>query len=196
MGETGGSQVLVDEGVGQDVVLESLRAFHQEHLRREQGLVLLAVQWARLNPGVQRTLPDGSPNTCRGAVDPEDLIWEDLAARGCPQMEDLAIPAFAVAAGISEFQARKLVRESLMLVFLLPRVWKAASTGQVGVWRARALAGECWDLTPEAVDYVDRLMALSTARHTQAGRAGVIAEAKQRFMPEQAQEERQIAQES
>src|SRR5690625_4390234 len=47
-----GSSVLVDaSGVDQEVVLDSLRAVHVEEVRREQGMVLLAVQWVRLNPG-------------------------------------------------------------------------------------------------------------------------------------------------
>ncbi len=188
--------MLVDIDVDQETVLESLRTFHAEYLRREQGLVLLAVHWAKLNPGLQRTLNDGTPNYSSAGVDPEDLLWEELAAKGCPHMDDLTIPAFSVAAGITEFQARKLIRESLMLVYLLPRVWKRTSQGQIDVWRARKLAEECWDLTPEAVDYVDRLMSLTTARHTQSGRAGVVAEARLRYMPEVVEEEQKNAQET
>src|SRR5690625_4120389 len=168
---------LIDEGVDQGVVLDSLRAFHREFVRREQAMVLLAVQWARLNPGMERSGV--------GAVDGEELLWEEIAAKGCPLVEDLAVPAFADAAGLSEYQGRKLIREALVLVLLLPRVWKRAQAGQVEVWRARLLAQECWEWTPSAVEYVDRLMSLSTARHTQAGRWGVIQEARLRFMGEQ-----------
>src|SRR5690625_5786793 len=85
-------------------------------------MVLLAVQWARLNPGVERSGV--------GAVDGEELLWEEIAAKGCPLVEDLAVPAFADAAGLSEYQGRKLIREALLLVFLLPRVWKRAQAGQ------------------------------------------------------------------
>src|SRR5690625_2657079 len=176
---------LIDEEVDQDLVLDSLRAFHREFVRREQAMVLLAVQWARLNPGMERSGV--------GAVDGEELLWEEIAAKGCPLVEDLAVPAFADAAGLSEYQGRKLIREALLLVFLLPRVWKRAQAGQVEVWRARRLAEECWDLTPPAVGYVDRLMSLSTARHTQAGRRGVIEEARLRFMGEQVAAEQEAA---
>src|SRR5690625_1576173 len=185
----------LDDDVDESVVLDSLRAFHAEYLRREVGLVALAVQWARLNPGLKRTMPDGSPNTSTGGVHPEDLIWEELAEKGCLHMDDLAIPVFAAAAGLSELQARKLVRESLMLVHLLPRVWHRAQEGHVEIWRVRQLADECWDLTPEAVDYVDRLMSLSTARHTQNGREGVIEEARLRYMREVVEQEELAAQE-
>lgn len=189
-----GTQGLIDQSVDQDKVLESLRIFNEEYLRREQGLVLLAVQWAKLNPGLKRTLRDGSPNTSTDGVDPEDLIWEELAEKGCPYFDNLAVPAFAIAAGVTEFQARKLIHEALMLVHLLPRVWQRARSGEVDVWRARALADECWDLTPEAIDYVDRVMSLSNARHTIGGRDGVIKEARIRHMPEEVDEDETYAQ--
>src|SRR5690625_5847197 len=135
-------------------------------------MVLLAVQWARLNPGVERSGV--------GAVDGEELLWEEIAAKGCPLVEDLAVPAFADAAGLSEYQGRKLIREALLLVFLLPRVWKRAQAGQVEVWRARVLAQGGWGLTPSAVEYGGRVMSLSTARHPQGGRGGVIQEGRVR----------------
>lgn len=171
------------EGVDQDSVLDSLRAFHVEQVRRDHGLILLAVQWARLNPGVSAADAAGSAGVIEELIDPEEMLWEELANKGCPHMEDLAIPAFADAAGVSAYQARKLIREALMLVFLLPRVWKATSAGQLETFRARLLAQECWQLTPAAVAYVDELMSASTARHTPGGRDGVIAEARLRYMP-------------
>src|SRR5690625_2205149 len=86
MAADAGFSGLIDEGVDQGVVLDSLRAFHREFVRREQAMVLLAVQWARLNPGMERSGV--------GAVDGEELLWEEIAAKGCPLVEDLAVPAF------------------------------------------------------------------------------------------------------
>lgn len=63
--------------------------------------------------------------------------------------------------------ASRLISESLMLVYLLPRVWQRVLDGQLEVWRALLLAAECAPLTPEVIAYVDRNMALSTARHTE-----------------------------
>src|SRR5699024_12612019 len=106
--------------VGEYVVLGSLRAFGREFVRREQAMVLLAVQWARLNPGMERSGVGAGADS----VDGEELLWEEIAAKGCPLVEDLAVPVFADAAGLSEYQGRKLIREALLLVFLLPRLWK------------------------------------------------------------------------
>lgn len=193
MATDAGLPELIDEEVDQDLVLDSLRAFHREFVRREQAMVLLAVQWAKLNPGMERTGVDGAENSSDAGVDVEELLWEEIAAKGCPLVEDLAVPAFAEAAGLSEYQGRKLIRESLLLVCLLPQVWKRAQAGEIEVWRARRLAQDCWDLAPEAVEYVDRLMSLSNARHTQAGRQGVIEEARLRFMGEQVAAEQEAA---
>src|SRR5690625_396865 len=171
-----------------DVVLASLRAFHEEHVRREKGLVLLAIQWVKLNPA-----GDQAPDAAH-AVD-DEAMWQEMADKGCPRVEDLTIPAFAQTAGLSEYQARKLIRQSVMLIYLLPRVWKRVRAGEVDVFRARLLADDCWDLTPAAVDYVDKLMSLSTARHTQNGRENVIEEARLRYMGREVAEEEERAQE-
>jgi len=48
-------------GVGEEAVLESLRAFRAEEIRREQGMVLLAIEWARLNPEELLTDEAGEP---------------------------------------------------------------------------------------------------------------------------------------
>ena len=131
---------LIDEEVDQDLVLDSLRAFHREFVRREQAMVLLAVQWARLNPGMERSGVGAGADS----VDGEELLWEEIAAKGCPLVEDLAVPAFADAAGLSEYQSRKLIREALLLVFCSAgvgevcagragRVWRAAVGGSVGI---------------------------------------------------------------
>src|SRR5690625_4395388 len=178
-----------------DAVLDSLRAFHQEYVRREKGLVLLAIQWVKLNPGAVEEVADRHSNAPIATDDPNELMWYELAAKGCPRMDDLAIPMFAQAAGLSEYQARKLIRQSVMLVYLLPRVCKRALAGDVEMWRARILADECWDLTPGAVDYVDRLMSLSNARHTQIGRQNVLKEAQLRYMADQVAKEEEAAKE-
>jgi len=157
-------------------------------------MVLLAIEWARLNPEELLTDEAGEPEEPL-PLGPLDELWYELAELGCPYFNDLTIPAFADAAGITEFQASKLMYESIMLVFLLPRVWERVSQGQLEVWRARKLAEACWGLTPEAVAYIDRNMSLATARHTEGGREGIIAEAKLRYMPEQAQEEEEAAKE-
>lgn len=132
-----GVQGLIDSVVDHDLVLESLAAFRTAHLRREVGLVLLAVHWAKLNPGEDIDAPEGSALASAAFLCDEQALWLEIGARGCPVVDDLTIPLFAASAGLSEFQARKLIRESLLLVHLLPRVWARAQAGQVDVWRVR-----------------------------------------------------------
>src|SRR5690625_593660 len=171
---------------GEEEVLGALRSFREEELRRETALVALAVHWARLNPG---EMVDPADRLGRATLTPMEEMWEELAHHGCPHVEDLSIPAFAEAAGMTEFRAGSLIREALLLVFLLPRVWERAAAGQIEVWRARKLASECWGLRPAALAYIDRNMSLATARHTEHGRAGIIQEARIRYMPEEVAEE-------
>lgn len=172
-----------------EAVLDAGRAHYEEYVRGEIAMVLLAEEWVRLNPGTPHELPDGTPIDSKAGFGPEELVWLELAERGCPLVDDLSIPILAASIGRSEHVTQNLIRESLMLINFLPRVWQRASAGEVEVWRVRKLASECWDLTPEAIDYVDQLMALSTARHTVGGRAAVIKEARLRFMPEGATKE-------
>lgn len=178
-------------GASADAVLESLRSFHEEALRRERALVVLATEWARLNPAEDIT---EAGILGEDGLNDEEAMWLELSRHGCTHIDDLSIPAFAAAAGTTEFQARRLIREALLLVFLLPRVWEKAAGGDVEMWRARRLAEECWGLRPEALAYIDRNMSLTTARHTEKGRAGVIEEAKRRFMGAEALAEEESAQ--
>lgn len=179
-GPVGGEGAAAEETAG--AVLESLRAFRVEEIRREQSMVLLAVEWVRSNP-----------MELKDVAFFDNPIWEELAALGCPLVDELTLPTFAEAAGMTELQARRLVGESVLLVYLLPLVWDRVRRGQLEVWRARKLAEECWQLSPEAIAYIDRNMSLSTARHTEKGRAGLIAEAMLRFMPEEAAEQEAAA---
>lgn len=188
----GALDVPVRAAADEDAVLDSLRDFRAEELRREKAMVLLAVQWARLKPGEALDPGDTFGRLSQSGM---EEMWEALAAHGCPHVDDLAVPAFAAAAGMTEFQAGNLIRESLLLVFLLPRVWGRAAAGQLEVWRARKLASECWGLSPEALAYIDRNMSLATARHTEGGRAGIIEEAKIRYLPEVVEREEELAKE-
>lgn len=174
-------------------VLETLRGFREEAIRREQALVLLAVEWARLFPAPHAG-SRGDP-LYYDALSSMELMWDELAQRGCPHIDDLSIPAFAEAAGLTEFQAGRLIREAILLVFLLPKVWRRTSQGQLEVWRARKLAEDCWGLAPGAIAYIDRQMSHAAARHTEGGRAGIITEARARYMPAAVAAEEEAAKE-
>lgn len=179
-------------------ILDSLGAIAEEERQREVAKVLLALEWARLNPAKHAALAPRVDDGSRRAdpIREAQEIWLALAEFGCFHVDELSVPAFAEAARISEFKARTFLAEAMLLVMLLPKVWKRAADGHIDVWRAMKLAAECWELTPDAVGYVDHHMSKTNARHTPMGRAGIIEEAKIRFMAEQVEEEKARPQET
>src|SRR5690625_7539768 len=74
-------------GVGEEAVLESLRAFRAEEIRREQGMVLLAIEWARLNPEELLTDEAGEPEEPL-PLGPLDELGYELAELGCPDRSE------------------------------------------------------------------------------------------------------------
>ncbi|HLR57183.1 MAG TPA: HNH endonuclease signature motif containing protein [Beutenbergiaceae bacterium] len=160
-------------------VLDGVAGVREQLRLLDRGLVVLAVEWAKHHP------TDPYPPDHPGFEGMEDQwVFDQLSAKGCLAFDDDSITEFAIAAGLTEHTARKLVRESLMLVHLLPRVWSRVLAGGLDVWRARLLAGDCFDLTPAAVDFIDRHMSERTARITQTSRDRIVAEARKRFMAE------------
>ena len=177
-------------------------------------MVVLAVEWVKHHPGeasaqmdvaaMSRSDSGADGGSARGAArayrafsrfDDGQRGWDLLAAMGCLHFDDFQLPEFAIAAGLTEYSARKLLRESLMLVHLLPRVWSRVLEGGLDVWRARALASDCWDLPPEAIEFIDAQMSDVTARVTKTSRERIVAEARRRFeeAEESAAEERAMA---
>lgn len=177
-------------------VLEGLAGARDQMRRIERANVLLAVEWAKQHPA------EGAPSV--GAVEvgsPPRYAsgqgqWAELAAMGCLYIDDRFVPEFAIAAGLTEHSARKLLRESLMLVHLLPLVWYRVLHGALEVWRARALAADCWGLSHEAIRFIDERMSTRTARLTPTARERVVEEARRRFMDASDSQARREAQDS
>src|SRR5690625_529554 len=171
-------------------VLDGVTGVREQLRLLDRGLVVLAVEWAKLNPG------DPFPADHPGFEGMEEQwVFDQLAAKGCLSFDDAAVPEFAICAGMTEYSARKLIRESLMLVHLLPRVWARVLAGGLEVWRARNLAGDCFDLSIEAIEFVDRHMSRRTARITATSRKRILAEARKRFEPaEEAEAEEEMRQ--
>src|SRR5690625_4079415 len=195
-------------------VLAGLEGARDQLRLLEQGMVVLAVEWVKHHPGeasaqmdvaaMSRSDSGADGGPARGAARAHRALsrfedgqrgWDVLAAMGCLHFDDFQLPEFAIAAGLTEYSARKLLRESLMLVHLLPRVWSRVLEGGLDVWRARALASDCWDLPPEAIEFIDAQMSDVTARVTKTSRERIVAEAHRRFeeAEESAAEERAMA---
>lgn len=162
-----------------DEVLDGVAGVRDQMRLLDRGMVVLAVEWAKHHP------VDPYPLDHPGFEGMEDQwVFDQLAGKGCASFDDSAVAEFAIAAGLTEYSGRKLIRESLMLVHFLPRVWARVLAGGLDVWRARSLAGDCFDLTSEAVEFIDRQMSERTARVTLTSRDRIVAEARKRFMPE------------
>lgn len=183
-----------------DEVLEGLEGARDQLRLLEQGMVVLAVEWAKHHPGEASAIPAASSHAEAAAAvrpapprfDEGQRSWDELAALGCLHFNDFKLPEFAIAAGLTEYSARKLLREALMLVHLLPRVWSRVLEGGLDVWRARALASDCWGLPSEAVEFIDAQMSDVTARVTKTSRERLVAEALHRFQgPQEAAAEEQ-----
>src|SRR5690625_830709 len=158
----------------------------REQLRRiEQAQVLLAVEWAKHHPAAGPAAEPGHVGPPPRRFDVGARVWRDVAAMGCVHFDEFALAEFAIAAGLTEYAAGKLLREALLLVHLLPRVWQRVLHGGLEVWRARALAADCWGLPPGAVAFIDAQMSRATARITPSAREKVVAEARARFLPEE-----------
>lgn len=166
-------------------VLQGLAGARDQMRRIERANVILAVEWAKQHPAegapAGRTVGVGDagppPRYATGQAQ-----WAELAAMGCLYIDDRFVPEFAVAAGLTEHSARKLLRESLMLVHLLPLVWYRVLHGGVDVWRARGLAADCWGLSHEAIRFIDERMSARSAKITRTSRERAIEEARRRFM--------------
>ena len=167
-------------------VLDALGLLRTQEHQRDVALVLLAAQWVSLNRApVDEHAPESHQSQDSRGLEGEALTWRELGKRGCFEFDEFTIPAFAIAAGITEYRAQNLIHEAIVLVYLLPRVWHRAQQGDIQVWRARKLAEACWGLCARSLDYVDAHMSRSNARHTEAGRDGVIREARLRFMADE-----------
>src|SRR5690625_214808 len=164
-------------------VLAGLEGARDQLRLLEQGMVVLAVEWVKHHPGeasaqmdvaaMSRSDSGADGGPARGAARAHRALsrfedgqrgWDVLAAMGCLHFDDFQLPEFAIAAGLTEYSARKLLRESLMLVHLLPRVWARVLGGNLDVWGALGLAGAGFDLPPDALDVVGERMAGRTTR--------------------------------
>src|SRR5699024_282264 len=136
-----------------DEVLEGLAGARDQMRSLELGNVVLAVEWAKHHPAKGPVSVADVVGPAPGRFDDSGRVWGDLAVMGCVHFDDFQLSEFAIAAGLTEYSARKLLRESLMLVHMLPRVWDRLLGGGLDVWRARALAADCWGLSPEAIEF-------------------------------------------
>lgn len=162
-----------------EAVLDGVAGVREQQRLLDRGMVVFAVEWAKLHPN--HPLPDGFPE-----FDEDQWLFDQITAAGALSFDASTASTFALKAGLSEHSANKLIRESVMLVHFLPRVWAQVLAGKQDVWRARLLAGDCYGLSLQAVKFVDESMSTRSVRITATSRERIIDEARTRYMPEEA----------
>lgn len=138
----------------------------------------LAAHWADLHG------PDGAETRARarrGAVT-EVRAFERFTrpgADGTPEVSIFAAPELACYLGITETTAANLIRDALDLRHRHPRLWAAATTGEVEDWRARQVARLTREaeLTLAQARWVDE-ETVDALTGLPFGRAMVVVEAK------------------
>jgi hypothetical protein len=116
--------------------------------RAEARLLALAVHWVDLHPVT------------------DDQVGVVPAGAGTPGVGEYAVEALAATLGLSYAAGLRLVSEAVELCFRLPRLWSLVQGGRLQAWKARGVAAETTRLSPEAVGFVDRHLAVVAGRNT------------------------------
>ncbi len=111
-----------------------------------------------------------------------------LAGAGTPLASQETVAALGAALGISYRSALTLVGETLELCYRLPLLWALVQTGRLQAWKARRVARMTTWLSPAAVGFVDRHLAVSGIRnHVPGNLTALVTMALNRFEPEVAE---------
>ena len=121
-------------------VLSAVAAARRVADREEARILALAVHWVDLHP--------------------ESAVAAGLGGAGTPAVSEFAIEALAPALGLAYGATLRLVSEAVELCFRLPRLWSLVQEGRLQAWKARQVAHETTLLSPDAVGFVDRHLAV------------------------------------
>src|SRR5689334_15990956 len=121
----------LDAGQAADALARS----YDEVVRAEAGQFMLAAHWADLHAPefvdeTRRTLP-GMP----GAL--------QIAADGCPEVDEFAGAELGLLLRRSTAAAEKLVRDAVVVRHRHPMLWQGIREGRVRVWLAAKVAERC-----------------------------------------------------
>ncbi len=157
--------------------LAAARAAKRDADAAEARKLAAAVEWAALHE-----------------VDDPDLAetWADtpitLGGEGAPMIATGCVAEFAAVIGTSTGGGRYYLSDAIELAHRLPQLYARVLDGAVPAWKARRIANQTTDLTPEAVAALDDRIA-PVAQALSAARADkMIAQARWEFMPVRAQE--------
>jgi len=117
-------------------------------------------------------------------------VFGELGGPGAPLVSEFCVVEIAAALGLSSDSGRRLVGEAVELRHRLPRLWNRVTAGALPVWRARKIAQETNQLTPEGAAFVDRHLAPVAHKTGMVTAQKLVAEAIARFDPEKAELDR------
>src|SRR4051812_37361875 len=168
-------------------VLTVARQARRDANAAEARVLAAAVEWAGLHQ--VDDLDDASTVLVEGGRD----TGIPIAGEGAPLVSDFAVAEFASALGLSAASGRTLVGLALELAHRLPKLWDRVQEGSLAPWRARRIAEETLQLSPEAAAHVDAQLAPFAHKTGPAQTQRLVDTAIATFMPEFAAERRERA---
>jgi len=117
-------------------------------------------------------------------------VFGELGGPGAPLVSEFCVVEIAAALGLSTDSGRRLVGNAVELRHRLPRLWNRVVAGVLPVWRARKIADETTQLTPDGAEFVDRHLAPVAHKTGLVTAQKLVAEAIARFDPEKAELDR------
>ncbi|MGI8900461.1 MAG: DUF222 domain-containing protein [Nocardioides sp.] len=156
-----------------DAAVESRRGAD----RCEADLLAVAAYFADLHPVPNGGVRSGHGDPTLRVADPTSPTGADLgreryaplAGTGTPGVAEFAPEQLAAALGVSGDAAKNLIGDSLELRHRLPRLWALVFDGHLRAWKARTVATDTTTLSREAVDFVDRHIAVVAVRNRVPG---------------------------
>jgi hypothetical protein len=169
-----------------DAVVSARRAADAQEAR----LLALAVHWVDLHPVTPEHPPASFPTQRTGglasALGPSFFDRAPLAGVGTPAVAEYAVEELAAALGLSHAAGLSLVSEAVEVCYRLPRLWALVQDGSLQGWKARRVARATTQLSPEAVAFVDRHLAVTARSNRIPPVNPVLHEARLRCDPDQA----------
>ncbi len=116
-----------------------------------------------------------------------------VAGPGAPLVSEFCVAEFALAVGLPTETGKEYLGEAVELRHRLPRTWARVVSGDLAAWRARRIARETIGLSVAAAGFVDTQVAPYAHRIRPAEVDRLVADAVGRFMPAEAEKQRQQA---
>lgn len=171
-------------------VLAAARGLRASADAAEAALLQRAVDWAAMH----------SVDSITDAATIWDRAYGDtgvtIAGPGAPLVGEFSVAEFAAALGLPTEAGKAYLGEAVELRYRLPRVWAGVVAGDLTAWRARRIAHDTLQLSPEAAGYVDAHVAHVAHKIRTSQLDKLITEAIGRFMPEETERRRREAEET